>query len=418
MNDFSPNDRRWRIATIVLVVLWVIAVARLTIADVWDETVGVVAFSSTAQPFSETAKFLLTQSLGFWRPIPSLFAAAVIRLAGRDLGWVLLRATNIALLLATLRVLLEVIRRWDGRAARRDFVVALTFLYSSAAIICATWYANLFDVWTLALIAVALLLMTRERFIAAGVVIGVAFFCKETAALALPMLLLLVAAKRIRFVDAVRTGIPATILGAVFFAIRSRIIPFGSASDVHGFAAKDFLPTLWGLVQTWWVESLAGSPPHVLGIAAFILSIFALRGMAQRAAFVVFVIATAVIYWQMTTVWQGDVLMHYLMFVGRLYLVPVTIAIVLLALDRRTIALALLAIPLLLGAARTYRNYERFQRTYERVYRMAKREGPLRVHYAMKPMADPVRKVEVCDCPDAPARIEPSNGAIEKVAGR
>ena len=37
---------------------------------------------------------------------------------------------------------------------------------------------------------------------------------------------------------------PAAILGATYFAIRSRVVAFGSSSDVHGFDIHSFVPTL------------------------------------------------------------------------------------------------------------------------------------------------------------------------------
>ena len=50
--------------------------------------------------------------------------------------------------------------------------------------------------------------------------------------------------------------------------------------------------------------------------------------------------ATIVIYWGMFGEYQKDVLIHHLNFIGRLYLVPVALMLFVLALERRTLAIA------------------------------------------------------------------------------
>ena len=407
------SDRAWKSVTAALVAIWVVAMVRLMIADVWDETNGLVAFH--AMPMGQLVETALLRPLGFWRPLPTLVAALVIRGTPFDAAWRLLRGLNIVMILGAALMFAHALSVWMGASWRRTALFTLTTLYSAAAILCAGWYANVFDVAALLFLGVAVFLMARERFVTAGAVIGVAFFCKETAALALPFLLLLVATGRISLRNAVRCGIPAAAVGAVYFALRSRVIPFGSSSDVHQFLPKDFLPTILGISDAWWMQTLWGAGPGI-GLFLFAASLFAFRTWRARGAFLLFVLAAAILYWSMFATYQNGVLMHYLMFVPRLLLIPVTLTLFAMALEDRRWSLALLAIPLLYGAIATYRRYERFQRSYKQIYKVARRAEvkPLRVHYPMKPLSDPVRGIEIGDFPDARLAMEPESGRLVK----
>ena len=414
---FSVVDRNrwWRIATAVLVAVWLVAVLRLMIADVWDETNALVAFGSESWSTGEAVRFVFTQSMGIWRPLPSALAVVVIRGIGDpDVSWRVMRGLNVVLLLVALALLIRAMNRWSAPSAPRTTLFTLTFLYSSGAVITAGWFANLFDAWTLLFIAGGLLLMTQGRMIAAGLLFGVAFFFKETAALSLPLLLLLVAGGTVRWRDAAKTAVPATLLGALYFVLRSAIIPLGSAADTHGFPLADFLPTLNGLLESYWRQTMWGDGPGLLGYFWFLVGLAAMPGWRARAAYLLFVLATAAIYWQMFSLYQGGVLMHYLIFAGRLFLIPAALTLFVLALHGRTWALAILAVPLLFGAAATYVRYERFQRAYASIYAQAARsaEKPLRVHYPMKPLNDPRRELEIGDFPAARWEIETGTGRL------
>ena len=398
------------------------------IADVWDETNGMLFFSDPHQSLADLVRFTLTQSLGFWRPLPTLLVAAILHFIPN--AWRLLRMVDALLLLGAVALLIHVIGEWrspvipsrgDGegsqvtpteipRYARDDgrFLVTVAILFSGSAIITAGWYANIFDASALLLIAVALLLMTRQRFVAAGVILGVAFFCKETTALALVFLLPLVAAGRIRFRDAVRVGIPAAILGLAYFWLRSRIVPFGSTADVHGFSLHELGPTVIGVLESFWRQTLKPAHPTILGFLWLPFAIAMLRRPRLIGAALVFISATIVIYWGMFGEYQRGILIHHLDFVGRLYLIPCALMIVLLAIEKRTVAVAVLLIPILWGAATTYRDHERFQRTYRRIYRHA----PMTVDFAEKPLHDTVRHVEIGAFPNAHVAIDARTGKL------
>ena len=409
-HPYNPRVRfSWRHVTAVLILIWLVAVVRLMIADVWDETNAIVAFGAESWTTGEAVRFVLTQSMGIWRPLPSAFAVLVIRaIDNPDVAWRVMRGLNIVLVLTSLWLFIRALTVWNGVSPRRDAVFTLAFLYSAGAVICAGWFANIFDAWVLALTALGVLLIARERHIAAGLAFGVAFFCKETAALTLPLIGLLWAMRRIDTRAALKSGIPATILGAIYFFLRGRIIPLGSASDTHGFAPIEFPPTLMHIAESFWRQTMWSDGPGFLGYLFFLVPFVALRSWRSRAAYALFLLGTTAIYWQMFSTYQAGVLMHYLIFVGRLFLIPAAITLFAVALDRREWAIAILAIPLFCGAVVTYLRYEKFQRAYARIYASA----PLRVHYPMKPLNDPRRKIEIGDFPDAPWILDPKTGAL------
>ena len=399
---------------IALIVIWIVAVARLFIADNWDETNGLVVFAKDAGSALHLINVILKTPLPFWRPVPTIFAALVIHVLPPNVTWPLLRIINIAMILGALTILLRVLDAWDGASPRRNILFTLTYLFSGGAIIVATWYANIFDASAMLLLACGIALLSRRRFVAAGVVFGAAFFFKETAAMALPFLLMLVAMKRVALRDAIRAAIPTVVIGLVYFALRSLVVPFGSASDTHQFHASQFIPTLVGFLGTYWIESLWSSREFVGGFIAFAFSIAALRGWPLRIAFALYVLFATVMYLEMFITTQDHQLMHYLMFHGRLYFIPVTLTLFVFCLDRRWWALPVLAIPLLAGAVITYTHYERFQRSYRTIYKTAARatQKPVKIYYPMKPLHDPRRGIEIGDLPDATLRLDPINGKL------
>jgi len=405
---YSPGVRK---ATIALIVVWLLALARLFIADVWDETNGLVVFKVPGQTATDIVKVILKTPLPFWRPIPTIFAALVIHWTPPEVAWRLLRAVNIALILGALALLIQTLRAWSGRDDRRDALFTLAVLFSGGAIIVAGWYANLFDAFVMLFLAIGLWLIQRGRFVAAGVVFGAAFFFKETVALALPLLLLLIAVDRLRIKDAVKAAIPTVILGALYFALRSLVVPFGSAADTHQFHLDKLGPTAAAFVSTYWYQTTWGKGWTILGFAWFAVSVAAMRGWRARLAFLAFAFACVGMYLEMFG-WQQE-LIHHLMFAGRLYFIPVTLTLFILALDRRWWALPVLAIPLLIGAVQTYTHYERFQRSYRNIYRHTAK--PVRIYYPPKPLHDPRRGIEIGDLPDATVKIDPVNG---KLVGR
>lgn len=406
----------WRVATYAAVGIWIFLMLLLMIADVWDETNGMLFFSDPAHSFSEVAIFALTESLGFWRPLPTLVAATVLHAVQNfEISWRLLRALNILLLLFALMCLIRTIDAWSERNERRTFMVTVALLFSGSAVITAGWYANIFDASALALAALAFLMMTRGRFVTAGLILGIGFFCKEVTALALAFVVPLVAAGRLRIRDALRIALPAALLGLLYFALRGRIIPFGSARDTHSFLPEHYWPSALGYMEGFWRQTMKAAGPTFLGVGWLVISLAALRKPLLIAAVIVFLVAGTIVYWGMFVDYQSGTLMTHRNFVSRLYLLPVALMIVLLASERRTAALVLLLLPIVWGGFTTFRDHQRFQRTYRQIYQEARRASrkPLRVHYPEKPLHDTVRGVEIGDFPDAPLAIVPGNGHLQ-----
>lgn len=402
----------WRRATYAIVLLWILAMARLFIADVWDETNALVVFGDAHQSAGQLVAAVLKTPLPFWRPIPTITVALTIHILPPDIVWPLLRVVNMVMILAAVALLVRALRAWAGEDARRDFFLVFATLFSAGAIIVAGWFANIFDASVLLLAAWGLVLLTRGWFLEAGFVFGVAFFFKETAAMTLPLLLLFVAIGRLKLRDAIRTAIPTISIGILYFALRSLVVPFGSAADTHQFQLAMLLPTVAGLIESYWRETLWGSA-NVIGYIVFAFSLAAMRGWRARAAFVAYVACAVVMYLSMFAIYQGHDLIHYLIFVPRLYFVPVTLTLFVFAADRRWWAVAILAIPLLAGAVGTYTRYERFQRSYRNLYRFSKNAPkPVRIDYAMKPLHDPRRGIEIGDFPNAALRLDPVNGRL------
>jgi hypothetical protein len=403
------NDQRWRVAMWIALAVWALLALRLMIADVWDETNGMLYFSDVSIPLGDKIHFVLTQSLGFWRPLSTLIAALFLHFIPLfDASWRVLRLVNMLMMSGALLLFLDAANRWSPRSERRRFLFTVAFLFSGSGIIAAGWYANIFDVTALLLIALGLALVSRGRELEAGVIFGIAFYAKETAVLALPFLVILLAAGRIPFRAALRAAIPALILGAIYFIIRSRIVPFGSASDVHGFDPKLFFPTLINFSSTFWMQTMKRHV-GVIGLAFLALSLAALRRPRLIALTALFVIGCVVIYWGMFSEYQDGLVIAHQNFIGRLYLVPAALFLFLLLIEAQDAAIALLLIPIVFGGAETYRDHTRFQRVYRRIYRTAATSTarPLFVHFPVKPLADKVRGIDVGDHPDAKVVIDP-----------
>jgi hypothetical protein len=407
------DETRWRYMSWAAIGIWIVFAVRLMIADVWDETNGMLAFSSAAMTLGQKLELVLTKSLGFWRPLPTLIVTLVLHfVTDFDVSWRVLRAVNMGLLLAALFVFLKMLPVADDGNRQRSTLFTVAFLFSGSAVITAGWYANIFDASVLLLLAIGLALLLRGKDVAAGVVFGVAFFCKESAALVLPFLVVLFAAGRVSVRQALRAGIPAAILGAIYFVIRAKIVPFGGEGDIHGFAPQYLVPTFVNLAESFWEQTLKSR--GFLGFFWLALSLAALKKPRLIAAVLLFFSATAIIYWGMFAQYQNGVLIHHLDFIGRLYLVPVTLVLFLLALERRTLAIAILLLPIGYGGIVTWRDHARFQRMYKRIYSTAMRGSvkPLTVQFPVKPLDDTVRGVKIGDIPNASVTIIPETGRL------
>ncbi len=405
----------WRVATRVAIGIWVLLIVRLYVCDLWDETVGLVYFGGQVpQTLLSKLQFIMVNPLGFWRPIPTIFCVAVLHFfTDFEVSFRVLRGFSTLFVLTSLWLLMRSLRAAnEPDDPRRDFFVTLAYLFSGSAVITAGWYADIYDAIGLLFVMGGMLLLMRGRDVAAGVVIGIGAFAKESVALALPFLLVLWATGRISFRQMLRAFIPGFLLTVLYFAIRVQIVPLGSSGDIHAFHASDFVPTLLNLAESFWRQTMVHR--DYLGALGLVVMLIALRRPRLIAAFLVFFVSTAIVYWGMFVIYREDNLVHYLIFVGRLYLIPITLSLFLLALERKTLAIALLLVPIIAGAYVTYRDFLRMERTYKQIYKVARETTvkPLRVHFPMKPITDNVRGIVIGDIPDAPVAIDMKSGRL------
>jgi hypothetical protein len=391
-------------------VLWLVLVATLQIADVWDETNGLLLFGGPSGLAAKLA-VALTEPPGFWRPLPTAVVALVVHIApSPELAWRLLRLLTVAMLLGAAHLL------GVASSARGPLRLAVTVavLFSGSALIAASWFAAIFDASVLLLLAGALALLLRGRAEAAGITIGVAFFCKEVAALGVLMIGALLVAGRVTRRQAVTSAIPAVALGVLYFVLRATRIDLSGPGDIHDFDFAQIVPTTIGLAESFWWQTLKRSEPGVLGAAVFTGSLVALRRPRLIAAAVMLFAGAVVVYLGMFGVYQDHLVVHHLNFAGRLYLVPAALLLTLLALERRTLAIAVLIVPIVAGAVDTWRDHVRFQRLYQQIYAAAARhpEKPLRVRYPDKPLDDGGRGVLVGDVADADVVIEEATATL------
>jgi len=145
-----------------------------------------------------------------------------------------------------------------GTRRSRDFVFVFATLFSAGAIIVAGWFANIFDASVLLFGRVGLLLVTRRWFLKQASFSASRFFFKETAAMVLPLLLILVAIDRIKLRDAIRIAIPTIAIASSTSVCAASSFRSGRV-DTHQFSLSMLLPTGRDSSESYWRETLWGS---------------------------------------------------------------------------------------------------------------------------------------------------------------
>jgi hypothetical protein len=321
------------------------------------------------------------QRTSLFRPLP-LALLAVLQVLFGDPGafWIIFRCMNICMLLASLACLLGFLQRLGCRSRESLLLFSVNLLFGGAAVITATWFANIYDVSALLCISLGLLLITYERPWSAGVSIGLAFFCKESAALVLPFLgFMLLFRKERRRTAALATG-AACLFALVYWLLRSQVTVLGSAADVHGFEIDRLVPTLTGLVQTFWSQTTV-SPLRWPAVLSFALSLLLVRRWLSVAALTAIWLGSAVVYMGMIAP-RDFPLIHQATYSGRLFLIPVTMAALILVLTGRRAALWIVLAPGLIGGYEVYSRHLLQQQVYQQAYELAtvSEEKPLVVH--------------------------------------
>jgi hypothetical protein len=373
------------------------------IADVWDETNFLLYFYSTPHTFVEKIKFIWTSSeLGnIYRPLPISLAMLIIEpINNYELAWKVLRWTNVLLLLASLLFLLAALDKW-GIKNYQKLIFSIFFLYSSAAIITASWFANIFDVSTLFFISLGIFCISLQQYIIAALILSLSFFCKEISVLLIPFLLILVLNTKLDFRQFTRMSLIIFTIGGIYWYLRLSYIPLGSEQDIHGFSIIQLLPTLQAYFESFWWQTMKRDGISLLGFIWLLISLLALKGLINKIAFIILMMMSAIMYLGMFS-YQSDVLMTHLNFVGRLYLVPMVLSLLMLIMWGRTSLFIILLIPVLWGAQQTYTDHSNFQAVYHQIYELAKNSSDkLTINYPEKPLNDNFRQIEIGDYPQA-----------------
>jgi hypothetical protein len=412
----GPGERRslpsMGLVMVLLVMGWVCLMAGLMIAPVADECSilppldpGTGVTDNIARLWRENALF---------RPLPlALLAALQVVLGDPDAFWIIFRGLNICLLLASLACLLAFLQRSGCRSYERLLLFTVNFLFGGAAVICAAWFANIYDVATLFCLSLGLLLLIHERPWAAGIALGLAFFCKESAVLVVPFLGLLYLIGRERRRHTAQAAAVAGLLGLVYWLLRGQVMVLGSAADLHDLDLVKLIPTMNGLVRTFWGQSLI-FPVWWLGYLSLVLSLAMVRRWLAALALLCLWLGSAVVYLGMMTP-RVETLLHWASYSGRLFLVPVTLAALVLALYGRRAALWIIVVPGLLGGCAVYTRYLQLQQAYLQVYELAAQtdERLLVVHNATGGnYYSPRHRVRIGDFPEAEWELRVSDGAL------
>ncbi|MEK7989606.1 MAG: hypothetical protein VSS52_001245 [Thiotrichaceae bacterium] len=398
----------------ILAMSWLILLKPLMIIDVWDESNFLIYFYSQSNSLWEKLIIIWTQPLGnLYRPIPISIATLVLeQTTFSGSAWHILRMVNIGLLLSTLIFILQVFQRWQLKAYLFP-IFTILFLFSSSGLITATWYANLFDASSLFLLSLALLLLSYQAFFLAGVAVGMSFFCKEINLIFIPFLIILYLNQKMDLKSLIKLFSTAFILGGSYWILRFTMIDLGSEADIHDFAFNKFLPSFIGFIDSFWWQNMLREHADWIGITCFGLSLLAFKTYLNRLLFMGLLLMTMFIYWGMFAYYQHDVISH-LNFIGRLYLIPVTLLLIGLALWARPIIFLLIAIPILFGGWQTYQAHQRFQTTYLEIVELAQQQQDmLFVDYKDNPLYDSFRNIQIGDYPNAKYKINLKTGELE-----
>ncbi|MFH0909326.1 MAG: hypothetical protein V1929_11235 [bacterium] len=397
--------------------LWIALVAGLMVTDVWDETLGITTFLANYP--SSPEEFLMQRST---RPLPVIAYGVFFRfLHDYDTAWRFLRALNAVFLLGALGLMFATVRRLKPLTAPRQLFLLGAFLFSGASIITAGWYANVYDASALILVWTGVFLLAATDYeILPAVVFGLAFFCKETAVLLFPFVLGLALTN---LLDRRRSFLVLGLSSAfflVYLIYRQKVVALGGSGDIHGFSEADFFPSVVGWFESFWWQDLNRPGPGLAGFLFTGFSLVALRNIRLALVMLATLLLCPVIYCGMTDAYETD-LLGALHFIGRLYLIPFSFFLFLLAFDARRWALPVLLIPILFGAFHTARSHYQFQQSFAAVYERARQrpaDRPLTVKYSPfpGPLIDTRRHLVIGRIPKAEYRLHVKDGTLLKIA--
>ena len=425
------DPSRWLLvgARILVFATWLGVVSALMVTDLWDESRGLVLADQLdfVELVRTTAIQESTGGTVLFRPLPFVvFAAVAESLESFELVWRAMRGISAACVLASALLLAHAVQRFGRRDAILGMIVEVAVLWSGAAIITASWFANLFDAMALLGVALGTAALARGRGLAAGLAVGAGIFCKEIALVALPVIASLGWTGIVPRRETRHAVVVAGTSAVIYLMLRALIVPPGSVSDVHQLTVHGFLTALVRLPETvWW--QVADVPVPMVSTIMSLVVVATMRSWRLRVGVIAVWVVSSAMYGGLVHLGPSPLLSPD-NFIGRLYLVPAALLILLIGVGGRRWVLVLVLVPLAWGASTTVRRHLRVQSAYVTVYAAAQAttERPMRVDCRLysEPFHHRLRGVEFGRFEDAawqlrldgtlvrrPPRDEPTSGA-------
>ena len=421
----SDRARRHGLTLIFALIgaVWLIMIGGLMIADVWDETNALLLMDS--EPVSGLGPFDIvwlswSESIGgVYRPLGATLTLLLGKLFNGNFIW--LRYCNALLVLGSVGLLARTLVIRYQLEAERVVAFFVILLFSASSLITASWFANIFDAACLFFLALAIRLYVSGNLLACGLSFAAAVCCKEAYVLAFPVFAWMLWEDWVGL-DREERGRRIWLAGAMFaisaayWLTRQLLVPLGSDADIHGFNVDVYAASYTSFIAGFLAQSSSftrGDPIFWAGLAAMVAVVVAMRSIGQKFTILAILGLAGPVYWGMFG-YQGENLMSFHNFVGRLYLVPFALCLFLMMISARRLPVLLIALCSIWGMGVTWRQHQAFQQTYAEIYRLAEtREETLRVHYPQKPLDDAGRGLVIGDFPESEFRINIEQGGIE-----
>lgn len=408
----------------ILGAAWTIALMWLMIAPVWDETIfyGLVA----GQAKLSDALIACWTSFPLYRPLMTSFLAIILKILPFDLAWPVLRVVNMLLVVAAFSALLRAAKiLWAERYAS-DFPAQVTITYwlaifaSPAVLIVGGWYANLFDAGCFFFMACGVLAYAYQRAFLAGILFGIAWFCKEAAVFIAPLLVYLYIVFPARRHLLWRALGIYLLLGVVYWSMRSMVVPLGSQHDVHALSLDFVLPAMKAVIVRMWMPGVSAFPA-VVGILASLLVLVAARNWLFAGLALAVFLAATVVYAGMLpndAPYATYPLIGPTIFAARLFYIPAGILLFGLLLVGRPGPYLCVALIYAMSLPLQFSWQEKFQLAYRNVYALGDKsvnEVLIQIPKNSGVQAMPkFRNVIMADVPDADYLFNDVDGSLSK----
>jgi len=251
----KPLPLRWAIG-VPASILVVLTIPLLRLGYFWDDFLFLTGGRDGGGP----ARFLrLEAGEAFYRPVSQGLYYLVLRAVDPANGFVG-HAVNLAALLAAMALLVAVVS--DLAGLRAGMLTGLVFAASGSLPSLVAWVSCGQDLFAILFTLAALWLRNRERHWPAIACIAIAMLCKETAAIALPLLASWDSVAGRKTDKWTIRILPYAVLGLVWIAIHPGIRALaghGFASGATGYVGIEH-PGHWGKYILRYLMTLANLP--------------------------------------------------------------------------------------------------------------------------------------------------------------